>query len=67
LVGAVLRDELQNHVQITARMVETLEFLPLQRRLSPVLKCLKGFTGQLPDAAARIANDECGGAGIKRA
>jgi hypothetical protein len=33
----------------------------------PFLKCLKGFTRPLPDAAARIANDECGGAGIKRA
>jgi hypothetical protein len=26
----------------------------------PLLKCLKRFTALLPDAAARIANDECG-------
>ena len=33
--SAVLRDELQNHVQLTARMVKSLEFLPRrQRRLS---------------------------------
>jgi hypothetical protein len=36
-------------LQITARMVETLEFLPLQRRLSPVPQMPKG----IHQAAAR--------------
>jgi hypothetical protein len=32
-----------------------------------LLKCLKRFIVLLPDPAARIANDECGGVCIKRA
>jgi hypothetical protein len=32
-----------------------------------LLKCLKRFIALLPDAAARIANDEWGGVCIKRA
>jgi hypothetical protein len=30
-----------------------------------LLKCLKRFIALLPDPAARIANDECGGICIK--
>jgi hypothetical protein len=58
-LGAVLRDELQNHVQITAGWSKVLSSCHVGGGFHPHLKCLKRLTTLLPDGAARIANDEC--------